>query len=499
MVCRSNYNILHVLLRQKKRKEMIMVPLILTVVENGIRATAAIVFMAAAAICLLFVVSLAGICGIYASKVCNSYFAPSDKEFASSVSVHRHNYRSIRLLQEQTPVSVSGVSSVSQDLFSHHHLPQDLVLQICSFLHPRSVTTIACINRASKILVDGISDTSCDVNTNKRSGTTISGALWSSLWLRDYGSVLLDWDVSRNAFRKSLASASQPNSSLDSNPNASDVEGSARITVTVAKLIQESIESMVKPKEFYFQFQYSFVDYVLAGHNTPNKCLMGIHGHIIDFTDFAPSHPGLSEPIVVEGGRDVTEYFEDVTIRHSKSARAIARKLCLVVDRSCWRKRTQHKQQIYRRGNVCNANDNDNGNDNEDEMESELECCGLYRPTSTTAQARNTSFVLRQSNTRPPSHDPREVKLGLDKIFPMESFAKPRRPATLCVIRDRYNDSKQLAEAWAKRQPSMLTRGMGTGGRCDMRVYYDPFAKQWKGWYSDINWNPIFCDIDAKE
>ena len=96
------------------------------------------------------------------------------------------------------------------------------------------MTTIACINRASKVLVDGISggtcsgsissNTSCDVNT--RSGTTISGALWSSLWLRDYGSVLLDWDVSRNAFRKSLAS--QPNSNLDSNSNASDVEITAR-------------------------------------------------------------------------------------------------------------------------------------------------------------------------------------------------------------------------------------------------------------------------------
>ena len=52
-----------------------------------------------------------------------------------------------------------------------------------------------------------------------------------------------------------------------------------------------------------------------------------------------------------------------------------ARKLCIVVDRSCWRKRTQRKQQTYRRGNVCNANDY------EDEMERELECCGLYRPT----------------------------------------------------------------------------------------------------------------------
>ena len=71
---------------------------------------------------------------------------------------------------------------------------------------------------------------------------------------------------------------------------------------------------MVKPKEFYFQFQYSFVDYILACHNTHTKCLTGIHGqHIIDFTDFAPSHPGFSEPIVIKGGRDVMEYFEYIT------------------------------------------------------------------------------------------------------------------------------------------------------------------------------------------
>ena len=58
------------------------------------------------------------------------------------------------------------------------------------------------------------------------------------------------------------------------------------------------------------------MDYVLAGHNAHTKCLLGIHGHIINFTDFSPCHPEFSEPrIVVEGRRDdVMEYFEDVKI-----------------------------------------------------------------------------------------------------------------------------------------------------------------------------------------
>ena len=48
--------------------------------------------------------------------------------------------------------------------------------------------------------------------------------------LDTYGSVFLDWDMSRNAFWKSLAP--HPNSNLDSNSNASDMEITACITVT---------------------------------------------------------------------------------------------------------------------------------------------------------------------------------------------------------------------------------------------------------------------------
>mmetsp|Transcript_37298 Transcript_37298/g.41218 ORF Transcript_37298/g.41218 Transcript_37298/m.41218 type:complete len:149 (-) Transcript_37298:141-587(-) len=84
---------------------------------------------------------------------------------------------------------------------------------------------------------------------------------------------------------------------------------------------------------FYFEFQQYYIAYVLKGYNTPSQCFMGLHGHILNFTGFAPYHPRLSEPIVVECGRDVTTLFEE--IRHSRTARRIGRKLCVIIDKSC--------------------------------------------------------------------------------------------------------------------------------------------------------------------
>ena len=127
-------------------------------------------------------------------------------------------------------------------------------------------------------------------------------------------------------------------------------------------------------------------------HNVQWGCVAT--SNIIDFADFAPSHPGLSKPVIVEGGRDVTDYFEDIAIRHSKSARAIARRLCLVVDRSFWRKRPH--EFVMSDNDAC---PNPNGENNA-AMGMSMGCCGLCRPPSTTSHARKTSRILRHSNTR---------------------------------------------------------------------------------------------------
>ena len=75
-------------------------------------------------------------------------------------------------------------------------------------------------------------------------------------------------------------------------------------------------------KEFYFQFQLSWLNYILAGHNTYESCLVGIHGNALNITDFIEQHPGSPETILMHSGIDATHYF--TTLNHSKRAQSIA-------------------------------------------------------------------------------------------------------------------------------------------------------------------------------
>jgi hypothetical protein len=207
-------------------------------------------------------------------------------------------------------------------------------------------------------------------------------------------------------------------------------------------------------QEFYFHFQLAFIDYILAGHNNQSRCLLGLHGHIFDFTEFAPHHPGLSKPVLIECGRDVTALFEDV--RHSRTARSIALKLCLIVDRS-----------------YCNNRDDD---------------CGLYRPSN---NVENMAAFLSQTNTRPPLEDPNE-EMTINGILPM----KPRsltwqQPRTLQRFRMQHAHGRNKL-ALAKQYKVAANT---------IRPYYDPFANKWKGWYTkltmDSQWKTIHVDFDT--
>ena len=46
--------------------------------------------------------------------------------------------------------------------------------------------------------------------------------------------------------------------------------------------------------------------------------------------------------------------------------------------------------------------------------------------------------------------------------------------------------------AGMKMSHTSTGNGNGNGNcRCSMRVYYDPFVAEWRGWYSDEHW-PIY-------
>ncbi|CAB9505392.1 b5 type B [Seminavis robusta] len=160
------------------------------------------------------------------------------------------------------------------------NFPSDVQVNIFSFLHPQDVARFACVSRASKELIDGQGPT--------------TKALWKTLWQRDYGWLIQSWDVGRITFQRS---------------NVTDPPFG---------------------KDFYFRFGLCHLDYLLAGFNSPERCLIGLHGCIFDITDFFTSHPGSPDTLLVHAGRDASKMFDDMD--HSRSARRLAREFCISVD-----------------------------------------------------------------------------------------------------------------------------------------------------------------------
>ncbi|KAI0258127.1 cytochrome b5-like heme/steroid binding domain-containing protein [Gloeopeniophorella convolvens] len=57
----------------------------------------------------------------------------------------------------------------------------------------------------------------------------------------------------------------------------------------------------------------------LREHQTMQSTWVLLHGKVYDVTEFIVEHPGGEEVILLEGGKDATEAFEDVG--HGDSAR----------------------------------------------------------------------------------------------------------------------------------------------------------------------------------
>lgn len=122
-------------------------------------------------------------------------------------------------------------------------MPPDVHVQIASFLHPRDVVNLACVSKAYNNITHDPNNLTC-------------AAIWKTLWHRDYAWIVFKWKVGKIAFKRSNCTKWSYN------------------------------------KDFYFLFGQSYLDYVLAGHNTFSSCLVGIHSNIYDISLFLFSHPG---------------------------------------------------------------------------------------------------------------------------------------------------------------------------------------------------------------
>jgi Cytochrome b5-like Heme/Steroid binding domain len=162
-------------------------------------------------------------------------------------------------------------------------LTYDLQAHILCFLHPKDIVTFGCCNSECQKIVS-----SEDHPTFK--------LLWKKLWDRDFAWLVESWDIGIEARKRSVCKSRDPD------------------------------------KQLYFEFGQTYVNFLIAGHNNVNDCLLGLHGNIYDVSSFLDQHPGMAETILVNSGQDATRAYED--IGHSTAARNQSIEYCLVVDLS---------------------------------------------------------------------------------------------------------------------------------------------------------------------
>jgi hypothetical protein len=313
------------------------------------------------------------------------------------------------------PVNTT-VSRIAEDKATHRKtcptpfpaadgLPTDATVHILSFLHPKDVTSLSCVSQQFLFAIDD----EC---------SEISTALWKTLWYRDYAWIVEAWDVGREAANRSFQRS----------------ERDEHITT-------HSLGDVLFTKAFYFRFGLSYLNYVLAGQCTAERCLVGLGGHIYDLTGFLDQHPGSPETVIVHAGRDASAVFE--SMRHSISARKLAQQLCVTVDMS-------------------------------------LTGGTGVRPTAKlVTDWGNIAEVDKDSS--PGCHLPLPVDLEMPHGRPRETIF-----ATLEMVRDDFMNEEDERRS---RASSATDAVLG-----ESHAYYDPFCYKWKAWYINTNYDVVFVD-----
>jgi len=265
--------------------------------------------------------------------------------------------------------TTSSSTADARDLFFANSVPDDVQIHVLSYLHAKDVLHYGCVNRACHDVVNNNNSSDSNSSSNNKKNATntngssslssaISSALWKTLWERDYGWIICSWDVGRQALDRSLLMSSHPGLASTGDTDTSAIDDPLG-TLPIA----------FYSKEFYFKFGLSFLNYTLAGQATNDRCLVGIRGHVYDLTSFLSSHPGSPETVLVQAGRDATQFFAGVG--HSAGARKLGQTMCVVVDAS----RLSEEQ---RRQQVQPAE-----SDGNESCGTLPPCCGL-RPTAQT-------------------------------------------------------------------------------------------------------------------
>jgi len=388
------------------------------------------------------------------STQCNAI--PQSKS-TGDLQQHLPDERSRALFREMLAMANSGSMDITL-------LPSDAFINIFSYLPAKDVLAFTCTNRAGQCLLDDgnvnviLNNTAedCDDDEDvlyhdKNSDTPL--LIWKVLFNRDFAWVLTEWDIGKEAVMRSMTDYHE---ALDNNevPH-NDEKQHGRVfhhlastiiidsdqakrfpTMENMKLMSASIHPTSSMKEFYFTFIETWLNYTIAGCNSTEQCLIGLHGHVFNITDFVEDHPGSTETLLLQSGRDATVFFE--SMGHSLGARKIALGMCAVVN------------QASLLGETAKSN----------------ETCALVKPTCIGSKKNTPGFLIPRKRSRP------RFQGGLHQIRQ----------------RIRLEEASELGKAAIWASESLGQNGLFGG----IQVYYDPLSAKWKWWYTDRDFNTVF-------
>lgn len=354
-------------------------------------------------------------------------------------------------------------------------LPNENQIGIFSYLHPKDVLNYSCTSWRGRRMLDDSSAVQnvtppeqnnhdsfyekCHPSSERYTATLI----WKALFQRDFAWILKDWEVGREALHRSMDSLmEEANSSSDerfigttescSRKNSamdhilSTIQYDSRSRRDVPQNFHCGVTSL---KEFYFIFNETWLNYTIAGCNSVHKCLIGLHGHVFDISTFVEQHPGSTETLLLQAGRDATVFFE--TMGHSLGARRLALGHCAVVNASCLR----------------------------------------WTSSSGEGRSHSNDRASYWGLVQPCSPELQRTKLTPGFIIPRKR-SKPRTYGGLNRFRQQLN-SEYDAELIKADRWGHTTLGLGNlfGG---VQVYYDPICCRWRWWYTGLNFDAVYAE-----
>ena len=203
-------------------------------------------------------------------------------------------------------------------------LPSEQQIQVFSYLSPADVLAFTCTNLAARSLLTEASpnddegevtvEDPAEDGTYRSTGNTAL-LIWKALFQRDFAWILSDWQIGREALVRSLriGGGRPPRRAGDSIRS----EVLRHVLSAIAESGNDDLRSidvgsvgssfpLSSMKEFYFVFAETWLNYTIAGCNSTEKCLIGLHGHVFDISDFVEAHPGSTETLLIQSGRDST-------------------------------------------------------------------------------------------------------------------------------------------------------------------------------------------------